>query len=219
MTVRQLTSSSNPTPVVRSDSSGPQTASRALRHHARQIRRGLSPFQQRHAAHLLHQRICRHSIFQGARHIAFYLPNDGEISTWPLLREAWSQGKTCYLPIMHPLRPGHLLFVKVEPGTPLYRNRWGIHEPRPHASQIRQPQRLDLVLVPLVAFDEHGGRVGMGKGYYDRCFSFRHGNQGKPWLLGVAHEEQKILGNIQPAPWDVPMDAVVTPQAWYQRRV
>lgn len=218
MTVRQLTSSSTFTPVVRSDSSGPQTASRSLRQQMRQIRRSLSPFQQRHAAHLLHQRICRHSLFQGVRHIAFYLPNDGEISPWPLLRYAWSQGKTCYLPVMHPLRPGYLLFVKVEPDTPLYRNRWGIHEPRPQAAKIRKPQQLDLVLVPLVAFDERGERVGMGKGYYDRCFSFRRGKQGKPLLLGIAHEEQKITGNIQPAPWDVPMDAVVTPRAWYHRR-
>lgn len=219
MTVRQLTPSSTLAPVVRPAPAGPHTASRALRQRIRQIRRNLSPFQQRHAARLLRQRISRRGLFQGVRHIAFYLPNDGEISTWPLLRHAWRQGKSCYLPVMHPLRPGHLMFIKVEPHTPLYRNRWGIHEPRIRTARLRKPQQLDLVLVPLVAFDELGGRVGMGKGYYDRSFSFRRDKRGRPLLLGVAHEEQKIAGNIQPAPWDVPMDAVVTPRAWYQRRI
>ena len=89
MTVRQLTPSSTLAPVVRPAPAGPHTASRALRQRIRQIRRNLSPFQQRHAARLLRQRISRRGLFQGVRHIAFYLPNDGEISTWPLLRHAW----------------------------------------------------------------------------------------------------------------------------------
>lgn len=218
MTARQLTSSSLLPCFSQAESSGPQTASRSLRQQMRQYRRQITPFQQRHAAYRLQHRISQHSIFQSAHHIAFYLPNDGEISTWPLLRQAWNLGKCCYLPVMHPLHPGRLLFVRTFAYTRLYRNRWGIHQPRPRTALLRAPDQLDLVLVPLVAFDETGGRIGMGKGYYDRCFSFRRRRQGRPFLLGVAHEEQKITDTITPAPWDVPMDAIATPHAWYQRR-
>lgn len=189
---------------------------RSLRQQMRHRRRSLSLFEQHHAARLLRHRIAGRNLFHGAHHIAFYLPNDGEISLRPLLQHAWRLGKSCYLPVMHPLRPGHLLFVRVEPDTPLYRNRWGIWQPRPRRAVMRAPWQLDLVLVPLVAFDERGGRMGMGKGYYDRCFAFRRGRQGRPFLLGVAHEGQKVAAGIPAAPWDVFMDAVATPASWYQ---
>jgi len=223
MTARQVIIPPTPSDTIGPEAPGPDATgrhppSRSLRQQMRHNRRQLSIFQQHHAARRLYRRISRRDLFHGARHIAFYLANDGEISTRPLLQHAWRLGKICYLPVMHPLQPGRLLFVKVDPATRLYRNRWGIYQPRLQTALIRHPEQLDLVIVPLVAFDEQGGRVGMGKGYYDRCFDFRRERVGKPFLLGVAHEEQKVAGVIQPAPWDVLMDAVATPSAWYQCR-
>jgi 5-formyltetrahydrofolate cyclo-ligase len=72
-------------------------------------------------------------------------------------------------------------------------------------------RELDLVLTPLVAFDERGVRLGVGRGYYDRTFKFlRHRSHWRrPKLLGVAYELQ-LVGPLTPSSWDVPLWGVVT---------
>ena len=78
------------------------------------------------------------------------------------------------------------------------------------------PEAIDLVLVPLVAFDPQRNRIGMGGGFYDRSFAFRKNpDQPRPVLIGVAHELQKV-DLLEPEPWDVQLDMVVTDQAVYR---
>ncbi len=90
-------------------------------------------------------------------------------------------------------------------------NQYGITEPDPDSTQLVCRGRLDLVLVPLVAFDGNGNRLGMGAGYYDRTFHFlRHRRHWlKPRLVGLAFDMQRVA-DLQPAAWDVPLNAVVT---------
>ena len=78
-------------------------------------------------------------------------------------------------------------------------------------SQLAAGAAIDLVLMPLTAFDAHGHRLGMGGGYYDRTFSFRRGRAHwlRPRLVGVAWAFQRVDA-LDVAPWDVPMDAVAT---------
>jgi len=74
---------------------------------------------------------------------------------------------------------------------------------------------LDIVFVPLVAFDEKCHRIGMGVGYYDRTFNFKLANQKQPpMLIGLAYEFQKVP-SISPQSWDVPVDAVVSEKQLY----
>ena len=192
-----------------------------LRRQMRQRRRALSVIEQKKAAEDLKSRVLAMPEFMRAKRIALYLPNDGEIDPKLLIEQARKMGKTCYLPVLQPLADNRLWFVRYGTDTPMTRNRFGIPEPeiKGFADKKRnrcRPQDLDLVLFPLVAFDEAGGRLGMGGGFYDRSFAFtRQRRFGKPALVGLAHECQKT-DYLPIADWDIPLQAVVSDRAVYR---
>lgn len=188
----------------------------ALRRLLRQTRRTLSPLEQKRAARDLYRQLAQHPLFRRARHVALYLPEDGEIDPRPLLREAQKRGKATYLPVLKAWPPTRMVFQRLRPGEKLVRNRFRILEPRANGSQQRPVWTLDLVLLPLVGFDEDGGRLGMGGGFYDRSLAYRarRKNWQKPTLLGLAHECQKV-DHLALASWDVRLGAVVTDRRWY----
>lgn len=188
----------------------------ALRRKLRQARRALSPLQQRLAARALYRQLAQHPLFRRARHIALYLPNDGEIDPRPLLRAAQRRGKATYLPVLSPWPCTKMVFQRIRARDTLRPNRFRILEPRRNPAQQRKAWALDLMLMPLVGFDRHGGRLGMGGGFYDRSLAYRQRrkNWHKPTLLGLAHECQQVE-RLALASWDVPLAATVTDRAWY----
>ena len=105
-----------------------------------------------------------------------------------------------------------MTFARYDPGLSLARNRFGIAEPARDAPTVAA-RFLDAVLLPLVAFDAAGTRLGSGAGYYDRCFAYRAARRTwhAPLLVGVAFASQEVAA-LQRQPWDVPLDAVVTEQ-------
>ncbi|MCU1717977.1 5-formyltetrahydrofolate cyclo-ligase [Pseudomonas sp. 5P_3.1_Bac2] len=195
----------------------PAPLSRAqLRRQLRAQRRALSPSAQRQAAQKLYRQLAQHPLFRRARHIALYLANDGEIDPHLLLRAAQKRGKATYLPLLNRWPRTHMAFQRIRPGERLQANRFGILEPRPNRAQQRPVWSLDLVLLPLVGFDRHGGRLGMGGGFYDRSLAYRsrRKNWQKPTLLGLAHECQQVP-HLAMASWDVPLQGTVTDGGWY----
>ncbi len=182
----------------------------ALRKEMRDKRRALSPQQQERAARRLSRLLLRQPIFIRSRHIAFYLANDGEICPRYLLERALSMGKRCYLPVLHPGAENRLWFARYDRNTRMCANRFGILEPiSKEARRLRAPQ-LDLTLLPLVAFDRRGGRLGMGGGYYDRTFAFKKKvSVHKPYLLGLAHTCQEAEA-LELSYWDIPLHAIAT---------
>ncbi|WP_406828348.1 5-formyltetrahydrofolate cyclo-ligase [Microbulbifer sp. ARAS458-1] len=187
-----------------------------LRKQIRAARRGLTTNQQRRASRRLCQRLARSPEMQRARHIGIYWPMDGEIDPRPLL--ARFPGKHFYLPALP--RPGRTTMTFIHwPGALLrYRNRYGIPEPVIGGGAVRAPQKLDMVLVPLVAFDPSGARLGMGAGYYDRTFAFKHLRPGSgPQLVGVAHQLQ-CVPKLPAESWDIPLALVATDQRLYRCR-
>jgi 5-formyltetrahydrofolate cyclo-ligase len=188
-----------------------------LRRQLRQLRRQLPALEQRRASQALYRRIVHSPSFRRARHLALYLAADGEIDPRPLLQAAQTQGKQVYLPVLRRWPHNRMNFQQVRPGERLVRNRYGIAEPAQCRARQRAAWTLDLLLLPLVGFDAHGGRLGMGGGFYDRSLAYlaRRKNWHKPTMLGLAHECQRV-DKLPLAEWDVRLTAVVTPRRWYR---
>lgn len=187
-----------------------------LRRMLRNARRALTPSAQRQAAHGLYRQLAQHPLFRRAKHISLYLPTDGEIDPRLLLRAAQRRGKATYLPVLSAWPRTKMVFQRVKPGDKLLPNRFRILEPRVNAKRQRKVWALDLVLLPLVGFDDAGGRLGMGGGFYDRSLAYlaRRQSWRKPTLLGLAHECQKV-DRLAQASWDVPLAGTVTDKQWY----
>lgn len=154
-------------------------------------------------------------MFRGARLVAAYLACGGECDPAPIVDIALAQGKTVCLPVLTG-RGQPMLFAPCDSDTELVPNWLGIPEPMVAREQMIRPQQLDLVLTPLVGFDEAGNRLGMGGGYYDRSFAFLRDcpPSSRPWLVGLAYELQK-QALPPPQPWDIPLAVVATEQRLY----
>ena len=195
----------------------PDTRSRTdLRKHLRQQRRALPYEEQQQAAEQLALNLLTHPDLHRARHIAIYLPNDGEIDPRLYMDLAERKGVRFYLPVLHPIHTGTLVFSPFTDTSELKANRFGIPEPAFSKGLKRPAWALDAVLFPLVGFDEKGGRLGMGGGFYDRTFAFtRVRPRLAPKLIGLAHDFQKVQ-ELPTEPWDIPLHGVVTDQRCYR---
>ncbi|MGQ3892841.1 5-formyltetrahydrofolate cyclo-ligase [Legionella sp. CNM-4043-24] len=150
--------------------------------------------------------------YRYARRIALYHAFQGEIDLSELWRSAPGQGKFCYFPVINPDKT--LTFLPATPKTPFKNNIYGIPEPEVDRSEAIQPADLDVIFMPLVAFDDRCTRIGMGSGYYDRSLA----NQEGPLLIGVAYEFQH-QSTLIPETWDVPLTAVITQEKIYWRTI
>jgi 5-formyltetrahydrofolate cyclo-ligase len=142
------------------------------------------------------------------RRIACYVAFSGEIDCAPIMAEALARHCRVYLPV---LRGQRLVFAPWNPAGRMVRNRFGVPEPAGgHGRQLRGPE-LDVVLAPLVAFDDSGHRLGMGGGFYDRTFGFlrQRGQWRRPLLIGLAHEFQRVAP-LATRRWDIALHAVIT---------
>ena len=195
----------------------PSLSRAELRRQLRRARRGLSKNAQKQASRKLYRQLAQHPAFRRAKHVAFYLSNDGEIDIGLVLREAQRRGKATYLPVLNAWPQTHMVFQRIRSGEKLVRNRFRIHEPVPNPTRQRKAWTLSLILLPLVGFDIEGGRLGMGGGFYDRSLAFKmkRKNCRKPALFGVAHECQKVPGKLATAAWDVPLEETVTDAGRY----
>ena len=162
------------------------------------------------------ERLKKQRLFINSRHIAVYIPMHGEISPLLLADLARQMGKSVYLPVLMPFLENRLWFAPWEDNQAMQTNRFGIPEPCYHGRHIIPASQLDLVITPLVAFDQQCHRIGMGGGYYDRTFSFLRFRRywHTPKLVGIAYEFQK-MNRIIAQPWDVPLHAVVTEKKIY----
>ncbi len=181
-------------------------ARRQLRRELRAKRRSLQQAQRAEADRAIELNIRNLPEFRRAQRIALFLSFDGEPSLSSVIDVARRQRKRLYVPV---LRGMTMSFAELEPSSVLRPNFFGIMEPK--LGQKIDARKLDLVLTPLVAFDDRGVRVGVGRGYYDRCFRFlRHREHWRrPKLLGVAYELQ-LVPRLTPSSWDVPLWGVVT---------
>lgn len=181
----------------------------ALRREMRLRRRALCGSRRTLATRAIVERIKCLPAFRAAQRIALYWPADGEPDLRALAAHAWAHGKRLYLPVV-----GHAGTMRFAPWTRqgrLRRNGFGI--PEPVAQRRTGAATLDLVIVPLVAFDAGCNRLGMGGGYYDRALQRR---RRRPVLAGAAFALQRVSA-LPRQPWDIPLDLVVTERGRHMR--
>ncbi|MFK7994059.1 MAG: 5-formyltetrahydrofolate cyclo-ligase [Granulosicoccus sp.] len=183
-----------------------------LRKELRQTRNSLSASQVQKRSH----HICANAatLVSNAERIAGYYAFGAEADLASLM-SSFALSKQCaYVPIVLP--EFQMEFAPVDDQTQLVLNRYGIKEPQVDRTLFITASQLDAVLVPLVGFDEQCNRMGMGGGYYDRCFAHRMNADSPPVLIGVAYEMQ-CVATVYEQPWDVPLDFVVTESRILQR--
>ncbi len=181
---------------------------KALRQQLRARRRNVSPSERANAAQLVARNADRYLHLRAGWRIAIYTAMPSELETAPLIDLARRRGCVVYVPrIDRHSASRKMRFVELTGRQRL--NRLGIHEPE--GSLTMGARWLDVVFLPLVGFDAHGVRLGMGGGYYDRAFAFRLWRTvwHAPRLIGLAYSFQQVEGLVA-APHDVRLDAVVT---------
>lgn len=152
------------------------------------------------------QRVADSSIFQHARTLALYSPINNEVFTEALFFLALEAGKQVAYPR---IRHNTLEFVRVDDRKSLLHGRFGILEPS--GSEVLPAAELDLLILPGVAFDRRGHRLGYGKGYYDRTL---HRAEIRSLLLGLCFEFQRVDA-LPDESHDVAMHVVVTEAGFY----
>lgn len=153
---------------------------------------------------LLEQRLAQHltSLCSEAKVVGGYAPLGSEISPLLAIEEARAVGRIVAYPAFdHPAKP-----FKFRAGDPLVAGPFGIMQPKPR-SPVVEP---DLILVPLIAVDGQGTRLGRGKGHYDRALARLKKDGAR--LVGVGWAMQRLVETIPTDEWDVPLHAFVSPE-------
>ena len=196
----------------------------ALREQVRGRLRVLTDSQRIERSESVRKRLERQRVWTETKRILFYAPLEGEIDVWPLLVDAVRQGKEAYLPkfvpSVEPTRTIEQASLKrvagtyvvcriTDPESDVRSGKYGIREPAESCLQ-GQLNWLDLTLVPGVAFDLNGCRLGRGKGDYDRLLADVSGT-----TCGVAFDEQ-IVESLPTEPHDVRLNCILTPTRWIE---
>lgn len=146
-------------------------------------------------------------VWARAKTVLFYAPMGRELDVWPWLLAALEQGKQAALPRFNPGSKAYEACIIRDPIQDICVGHYGIREPSPE-SVVIPLIRLDLILVPGVAFDLHGWRLGRGKGYYDKLLAEVRGA-----TCGVGYEEQ-LLNTVPTEPHDRQLTCILTPKRW-----
>lgn len=194
-------------------------SSQEIRREKRRCRREIPP----RLRHLHSLAAARHFVnsplFRQSRRIAIYLAADGEIDPAPLAVRAAVAGKDVFLPVLRPMLKRSLWFAEHRNDEPLRVNRFGIGEPDIRKRKAVPPWSIDLILLPLTAFDDRGNRLGMGGGFYDRTLAYLQSRTCwfKPRLIGLAHSCQQA-DHLHSEPWDIPLQGIITEQGFREFR-
>jgi len=148
-------------------------------------------------------------LWRQAESILFYAPMTGELDVWPMLEAALAAGKTAGLPRFDGDAQCYVACRIRDLASDVEMGRFGIREPVAQCAGDAL-KRLDLILVPGVAFDLHGRRLGRGKGYYDHLLAAVSGT-----ACAVAFDEQ-IVDAVPVESHDVVLNCILTPTRWIE---
>ena len=182
-----------------------------IRQQYRQRRHKLSAVEQQQSAYQLSLNLNQFLRYSNGLKLGSYLATQSEISMNPWI--ANTDRHRIYLPVLYEVIQPKLRFAELTDLTQWKANKYNILEPECHWGETLHPRQLDIIFLPLVAFDREGYRLGMGGGFYDRSTAFRQSRKHwqKPRLIGIAHSCQEHTG-LPRQPWDVPLDGLITDQ-------
>ncbi len=177
-----------------------------LRSHFLQVLKRQREDERRRKSEAIRRKVFRLTAFRRAHTVCCYVALPYEVQTWMMIEEMLARGKRVVVPVMQPrLRRLRLSEVR-DPGAELIRGRFGVPQPRPRALRPVPLREVDLVLVPGLAFDRRGHRLGHGLGYFDRFLS-RLPNAAH--TVGLAFRFQ-LLDRLPTAAHDHAVRAVLT---------
>ena len=142
-------------------------------------------------------------VFRQAKTIHIFISKTDEPDTSPIIESAWESGKTVAVPCVVP-DSFELFHSQLKSFEDLSSGALGVLEPSPEGRIAMNPESFDLVIIPGVAFDRQGGRLGYGKGYYDRFLE-----QTTAFRLALAFNFQ-VLEKVPTEKHDVPMNGILT---------
>lgn len=172
----------------------------ALRKQMREKRQALSPALHAEKSKMIRQRLEKEAAFNQAKSVLTYLSTPEEVDTHGIMKDLLAKGITVYAPR---ITKDKLVLCKIDSWEDLEPGAMGILEAR-EALPEAKVQTVDLILVPGIAFDEHGHRIGYGKGYYDKLLKTIRG-----YKVGLAFSEQ-MISEIPSEAHDVPLDLIIT---------
>ena len=185
-----------------------EQAKLALREQLRTDARKISAAERQLASAELCARLQDQTVWQQARGVLLFWPLPDEPDVRPLATAGLTAGKLVALPRFDAV-PGEYGAARItDPARDLMTGRFGVSEPAAHCPQV-QLNHLDFVLVPGVAFDFAGGRLGRGKGYYDRLLALVPGMK-----CGAAFDAQ-VVAAVPREPHDVQLNCILTPTRWH----
>jgi 5-formyltetrahydrofolate cyclo-ligase len=180
-----------------------------LRTAAREQLRLLTGEARRAYSETLCQQLTSLPLWQQAKSVLLFAPRQDEPDLWPLAQVALSTGKHVALPRFVTATEIYETACVLNATTEVLPGKYGILEPAP-ICKVADLKQLDLVLVPGLAFDRHGYRLGRGKGFYDRLLATVSGR-----TCGVAFDAQ-LIATLPVEPHDVPLNCILTPTHWLE---
>lgn len=172
---------------------------RQMRRQVLAVRDAMQPAERKRGDILVTERILGHQWYYSAEHILIFLSFGSEIDTGMVMEDAWRTGKKVYVPRVE---NGQMTFCRIENLTQVKEGYRGIREPfgdAPVFCPEREREADTLMLLPGVAFDRNGRRIGYGGGFYDRYL------QDKPWMrtIAIGYRCQRLDEEFAEEKWDV----------------
>ena len=208
------------TSLLSSASKAEPASKTELRRHFRRLRKTLGTKASKQHALELQRNVLRTSILFRYQRFALYSAADGEIDTAALAAKLWELSKQIALPVLkrdfkapaNTQNKFKMHFAPYYAHSRLVRGPYNLLEPASttanSTAQIPLALPIDILFMPLVAYDTQGSRLGMGGGFYDRYAAGK--SSSAPLRVGLAHSIQKASQNLPLDPWDIPLDAVIT---------
>lgn len=173
-------------------------------------RSALNPKKRATASRQIVQEILNSSYYKKAKVVFAFAPFREEVEIDALMEACWSDAKQVFLPRVN-ASSKVMEFYEVHSWADVEQGHYGIREPKSDCTPYTNMNtKVDLVLMPGVAFDRAKGRLGYGAGYYDR---FLRQLETKPHLIAPIYAMQ-IVPKVPTDVWDYPVDAIVTEQGW-----